>query len=567
VVCLSLAPDAFATTAVLPTDQAMVIESRRIITGRVTEVSSALDPTSDLVYTYVTVFVDECLKGRFDEREIVLRELGGEASGRGTLIYGSARFQVGENVLLYLDTWRDGALRVHQGFLGKFGIVSDSSGQLSAVRQEEGDGISIVPTPLSAATSRSPYDSYKAQVQGLLEANATASIEFERTYYSGVPALSTPPDYETRNKAVITPFWALANPSQPARWFEPDSGQSVVFYVNPANAPSSAIVDDMLAALNTWSTSAGSSIQLRYGGETSGYGVQRADGQNTISFNNGDGYFAPSTGCDGLLAVSGIVRYSTSQTRTINGRNFGKAVEANVSFNPYLFCWFANRCQIQEVATHELGHAIGLGHSGTSSAVMNAYAHFDNRCASLTDDDTAGAVAVYPGSVSRGSLSIATRSDLPAGKMNSPYGVHFEAAGGAGSYSWSLLDGQLCQGMTLSPSGFLFGTPSAAASVQFTVRVRDASGNSSQQSMSLVVQPPPPAPQVTAVQYKKRKLMVYGVNFEEGSTVYIDEQSTPSSLDAGFLLTKKRRLAPGSHAAYVVNYDGKQSNRIVFSIE
>ena len=37
------------------------------------------------------------------------------------------RFEAGQEVLVYLNTWPDGALRVHQGFLGKFNINRDAS--------------------------------------------------------------------------------------------------------------------------------------------------------------------------------------------------------------------------------------------------------------------------------------------------------------------------------------------------------------------------------------------------------------------------------------------------------
>jgi hypothetical protein len=389
---------------------------------------------------------------------------------------------------------------------------------------------------------------------------------FERTYFPDTPVLSIPPEYHLVGEQV-TPMWALQNPNTPLRWFEPDSGQPVVFYINTANAPGDDIVADMVAGMTAWSTAAGTSVRLTNAGDTTGCGVQLADGKNTISFNNCDNYFSPSAGCTGILAVSGIVRYYPTQTRTINGRVFSKAQEANVAFNPYLFCNFSNRCQIQEVATHELGHAIGLGHSTDAAATMAPIAHYDNRCALLNADDVAGVAFIYPGSSAGGRLEISTGAELPTADTGTYYAKTLEATGGAGSYAWRLLSGQLSTGLLLSPSGLIHGTPTGPGSFSFTAEVRDASGNSTQGTFSLTVRPPLPAPEITGTRYRKKRVTIYGNNFSDSSSVYLDDSRIGSSFDGSSLVTKKRRLEAGQHNVYVVNSDGKQSARSYFTLE
>jgi len=60
---------------------------------------------------------------------------------------------------------------------------------------------------------------------------------------------------------------------------------------------------------------------------------------------------------------------------------------------------------------------------------MSAYAHFDNRCASLMTDDVQGIKTIYPGGPGSGQLSIMT-SSLPAISLDRDYTANLEASGG-----------------------------------------------------------------------------------------------------------------------------------------
>jgi len=557
---------ALATTAIVPRDDEMVVESRAIVIGRVLGLSTSVDVDTDLVYTYTRIAVNTVLKGNVTAREIVLKELGGETRERGTMIFGMPKFEAGQDVLVYLNTWPDGSLRVHQGFLGKFKINRDQvTGRLFVERQLEGENVSIMAGSGNNGTNRSELETYTRRIESLMEANRAKMLAFEQSYYSDVPLLSEPADYHAKEfKDEMTPLWALLNPTTPSRWFEPDSNQPVVFYVNPTGAPSFLqLQEDMQSAMSAWSIG---SLRVNYGGTTGGCGVQVADGANTISFNNCDNYFSASQSCSGLLAVSGIVRYMPNQTTTIGGTRYAKAIEANMSFNPYGLCNFTNRCQLQEVVTHEMGHGLGLGHSSDSNATMSGYVHFDNRCASLMPDDAQGINTIYPGGSSVGQLRIMTY-DLPAASMDRDYTAHLEASGGMGGYNWRIVSGQMPYGLQLGLSGMLFGKTTASGNHQFVAEVRDLSGNTSQGSFMLVVKQPGLAPAITSIVYKKKKVFLTGDNFEEGAMVYVDGEGLTASLDGSTLKTQKRKQKVGLHFVYVVNPDGKQSGTFQFIVE
>jgi len=547
----------------------MVVESRAIVMGRVMELSTGLDASKGVVFTYVRISIGAVIKGQIIESEIVLKELGGETPELGTMIFGMPRFEEGKDVFLYLNTWPDGSLRVHQGFLGKFDVTRNAStGRLEIARQEEGPGVEVMSASMNT-TGTGDLESYRARISGLVEANAESAARFEQKYYAGVPVHSVPPGFdEDRAFGQIRPMWALLNPSRPLRWFEPDANGQVVFYVNPAGAPNWDYQEDIRQALKAWSSAAGVKAKVILAGETGGCGVQTADGKNTISFNNCDGYFAPSAGCTGMLAVGGIVRYSPSDTKTVSGMTFYRGIEANVSFNPYALCNYVNRCQLQESLTHELGHALGLGHSSDTSATMNAYAHFDGRCASVRQDDTTGISLVYPGGSFGGALTINTNSDLGAVKVERDYSTSLEASGGAGSYRWTVVGGAVPPGLVFAQSGFLYGTPGAPGSYAFSAQVTDSSNNSVERSFSLQVLPPNPAPLVVGVEYKNKKVFGYGSNFDKAAVLLVDGVALDAKFDATSVKTKKKaKLKAGVHIICVVNEDGKRSSDFSFVIE
>jgi hypothetical protein len=129
-----------------------------------------------------------------------------------------------------------------------------------------------------------------------------------------------------------------------------------------------------------------------------------------ILFNGCDGRWSP-TACSGVLALGGL-GWNSGQTKVVNGVTFVRARAGFVSFNPYAACSFGDACNVQEITTHELGHALGLGHSALTDPTMYGFAHFDGRCAGLRQDDRDGMTFIYPSSTQTWVLTV--RSANPA---------------------------------------------------------------------------------------------------------------------------------------------------------
>lgn len=82
-------------------------------------------------------------------------------------------------------------------------------------------------------------------------------------------------------------------------------------------------------------------------------------------------------------------------------------------------------------------------------------------------------------------FTISTAS-LPNGVVGGVYNQTLAATGGASPYTWTLAAGSLPPGLTLSTAGVLSGSPSAAGSYGFTVRVTDSTGAQATRSFSIV---------------------------------------------------------------------------------
>jgi hypothetical protein len=93
-------------------------------------------------------------------------------------------------------------------------------------------------------------------------------------------------------------------------------------------------------------------------------------------------------------------------------------------------------------------------------------------------------------------LSITTTS-LPNGNVGQAYNQTVQATGGTGALTWSIVAGTLPQNLNLNPTtGVISGTPTAAGTSSFTVRVADTAGQAATQALSILINPATP-PHIT----------------------------------------------------------------------
>jgi hypothetical protein len=173
-----------------------------------------------------------------------------------------------------------------------------------------------------------------------------------------------------------TSAYALSGPS----W----SLRPVSYLVNTSNLdlPDDAVELAVRTGADVWAQQTNASFAFSFAGR-SAQTTNTNDGINLVMFRN---------------ASNGSVIATTYWWSS--GSNL---IDADIVFWDGGFSFFAgttgcsNGFYIEDIAAHEFGHALGLGHSTSPSATMYpsvAYCDMGNR--TLDADDIAGVVALYP---------------------------------------------------------------------------------------------------------------------------------------------------------------------------
>ena len=192
------------------------------------------------------------------------------------------------------------------------------------------------------------------------------------------------------------------------------------------------------------------------------------------------------------LTITGSSTPPSIQTTSLPAGTVGAAYSANLNATggstPYTWA----------VSAGSLPAGIALDSaSGTLSGTPTAAGNFDFT-ASVTDTSNQSAtkqlrITVNPPPPPPPPLSITTTT-LGNGTVGQVYSSSVSATGGTPPYNWSVTAGALPGGLSLSTSGAISGTPTAAGAFDFTVSVTDAGSQSGTKQLRITINPPPRAP-------------------------------------------------------------------------
>lgn len=179
----------------------------------------------------------------------------------------------------------------------------------------------------------------------------------------------------------------IAETGYPLYWSSPN----ISLQLNPTNSSglSSAQVSTMISgAFQSW-TNAGSSLGFSLNTSTSNSTSSSQDYASRVFFTSN-----ASTKLDyGVIAVTQVYYYTTN----------GQVVESDMVFNDSYFQFTAtpgdtgtsNKIYLQDVATHEAGHAYGLDHSTANRSTL-VYRAFSGQYV-LNEDDKGAVKTIYSG--------------------------------------------------------------------------------------------------------------------------------------------------------------------------
>jgi hypothetical protein len=257
------------------------------------------------------------------------------------------------------------------------------------------------------------------------------------------------------------------------------SSSPVGYYINPANLDVSAAAAGaaVQAGANAWSEQSSANFRFVSDGQvsdtTTGY-----DRRNVVLFRNSSSGSAIAT--------------------TYYWMSGGEVVDADIIFwdGARTFFTGSSGCSsgayIEDVATHEFGHVLGLSHSSVSGATMYpSYSGCSVQLRSLAADDIAGVEALYPPASANTAptVSISTPSSGASFTENSTISFtgsandNEDGSLGSGLVWLSSRDGQIGTGSS-------FSRVLSVGSHTVTARVTDSNGAVAQATRSLTVQAP-----------------------------------------------------------------------------
>ena len=251
-----------------------------------------------------------------------------------------------------------------------------------------------------------------------------------------------------------------------------------------ASSPDTVLVVALCSGVNAQYTAASNGFTvLNIGDSIAAYSAAAAAGTISTTLSGSAASNVPS-GVALAIGVSGATApaiTTTSLPGGTAGAAYSQTVSATGGTTPYTWSVSAGSLPSPMAINSSTGVISGTpSAAGTSSFTIEV-------------SDANGLTATQPLSIAVvPATPVITTASLPGATTGAAYSAGVAAIGGVTPYTWSISAGSLPGGLSLgSSTGAITGTPSAAGTSSFTVKVTDSASNTATQPLSIAVTAPP----------------------------------------------------------------------------
>lgn len=384
--CLTFANRGSAATYVVPPDEVLVGKANAIVVARA--LHSYVEDSKDRGIETVTVFaVEERLKGDAALDSLEVRIPGGmieseDGRKRFKVVPGAPHFVDGERVLLFVTKSKSGYYSTTDFGLGVFKFATDDLGHRVLIRNET----EIHGWDRDGSVHREPRRDAARLLQFVRDVVNGRPVQNNYTIEPR-PLVGEKPAETTRSRlrpvteacsgCTVTQYTLANTENDPGfRWKTFENWNRGNAATNAPNNGSDAIN----IAFSSWATNSAVAYTLASTNADPDGILDMDDGVNNIVFEDDLSAFGTySCASGGLLGIGGINLAFTDVTNVVNGEQFFRTDEGDVSMN-----FGVNICipaslsvaNFNTAITHEVGHTLGFRHTNTARASSTPCTNF-----------------------------------------------------------------------------------------------------------------------------------------------------------------------------------------------